>query len=75
MKKLTGEESVMSNFFSDGLTIRQYYAGLAMQSLIGQYEGKSPDRFLFDINSLIPQVALIYADALITEFNKDATIE
>ena len=75
MKKLTGEESVMSNFFSDGLTIRQYYAGLAMQSLIGQYEGKSPDRFLFDINSLIPLVAVVYANNLIAELNEDATTE
>ena len=74
MKKLTGEESVMSNFFSDGLTIRQYYAGLAMQGLLANGAG-ARNLTLDGIRLPMIKFSVDAADALIAELNEDATTE
>jgi hypothetical protein len=59
--------------YKQGLTKREYFANSVMQALISAYEsrGKQPDYFLYDINDMIPQVAVIYADRLIEALNKD----
>lgn len=56
--------------YQTGLSKREYFASLIMQSLVGKYEGKDPNQFLFDINSTIAPVAVIYADELINALNK-----
>ena len=77
MEKITGNEPAFPFEVHEGvlnctgLTIRQYYAGLAMQGLVSQ---QAPvDRILNEGNqSLTKQIAaasLVLADALIAEFN------
>jgi len=74
MKKITGNEPINSFSYkevdkvSHGLTIRQYYAGLAMQGLINSpnmFDNKSRHT-----SSEISTMAVIFADALIIELNK-----
>lgn len=48
-----------------GLTLREYYAGLAMQGLL-----MNP-RFLFECADMVEQIAVIKADALIAELEKN----
>jgi len=55
-----------------GLTKREHFASLFMQALITSYENnKDKGYFLFDINDAIPRAALMYAESLIKELNKE----
>jgi len=48
----------------DGLTKREYFAGLAMQGILARSFGSEPHKGWFE------QMALYYADALIKELSK-----
>lgn len=74
MSKITGNEPINPTIWDDrnvpyflrdhdGLTVRQYYAGLAMQGLLamGFTEGDEV---------IIAKVSVSLSDALITELNK-----
>lgn len=62
--KITKESTVVNKFphSEDGMTIRQFYAGLAMQGVLITH-GE-------DLDGVIASRAVKYADALIEELNK-----
>lgn len=68
MSKITGNEPAHPTIIGDmrepGLTIRQHYAGLAMQALIS-----NPNAELTKFDKVI-QLSVTFADLLITELNK-----
>jgi hypothetical protein len=52
-----------------GLTKREYFAAMAMQALLSNYESRKP--YLYDIYDVVTQAAVIYADNLINDLNKE----
>lgn len=81
MSKITGDEPAFPNAlyagpddhaYVDGMTLRQYYTGLAMQGLVSQ---QAPvDRIINEANQFltkqIADASVIIADALINSLNK-----
>ena len=67
MKKITGDKSVfpIKHLMEDGITIRQYYAGLAMQGFICTYGSDSQPS-----SEESAKFAVEMADRLIAELNK-----
>lgn len=51
-----------------GITIRQYYAGLAMQGLLAAYKISAYSHYMDD--ALLSKESVKYANSLINELNK-----
>lgn len=55
----------------NGITIRQYYAGLAMQGMLANSYSNGSTQPLSELrDSDVANLAVAYADALINELNK-----
>ena len=54
--------------YQEGLTIRQHFACQAMQAILSTVETKD---LKFSLESVIPLLAVKYADMLIEELNKN----
>jgi hypothetical protein len=55
--------------YESGLTKREYFAAMAMQALLSNAESRKP--YLYDIYDVVTKAAVIYADNLINDLNKD----
>ncbi len=74
--KITGNEPAMPTANSDrgidfGLTIRQHYAGLAMQGIVSNFFHQS--EMGKGMNEAFAKDAVALADALIEALNEDVT--
>ena len=74
MNKITGNELAFplneEGSISTGLTIRQYYAGLALQGLMVQAIPDRSDADTEEYNSYRAAFAVHMADTIINELNK-----
>ena len=78
MSKLTGNEPINPSYDKDGvrhqgLTIRQYYAGLAMQGLLSNDTVRSilSGNNGMPVAKLIAEVSAKYSDAIINALNEN----